>query len=181
MKDSEIALQIQNGNRQAFRALYDLYFDYAIRVATIILNHNQSYAADAVQETFIRVYQYIHLYQADRPFRPWFYKILVNECMRILKKNAKVITIGEGIEQQHSTKPETDRLVENDELYGAIQKLEPHHRIPIVLKYLNGLKDREIAEILDENINTIKSRLFKGRQKLKLLLQEEKEGKADGR
>ncbi len=182
MKDSELVLQIQNGDQQAFRNLYDLYFDYAIRAATIVMNHNESHAADAVQETFIRVYQNIHLYHSDRPFKPWFYKILLNECNRILKRNSKVLRVGKIVEnKQYQSNLETQDFVEYEDLYHAIQKLEPHNRIPIVLKYINGFKEQEIADILEQNVNTIKSRLFKGRQKLKQFLQSEKEGKTNGR
>lgn len=176
LNDQEIIKQIQSGNDSAFRNLYDLYFDYAIRVATVVMNHNDSHAADAVQETFIRVYQNIHLYQADRPFKPWFYKILLNECNRISKKNSNVVSVGEISErQQPQTELDNHQFVEYEDLYHAISELEPHNRIPIVLKYLNGFKDQEIADILEENLNTIKSRLFKGRQKLKIFLEAKKE------
>ncbi|RXJ02428.1 RNA polymerase sigma factor [Anaerobacillus alkaliphilus] len=171
MNEQELLKQLQNGNSSAFRELYDFYFDYAIRVATVVMNHNASHAGDAVQETFIRVYQNIHLYQADRPFKPWFYKILLNECNRILKKNSKVVSVGEIIEQAHAD----EQFEEYEDLYQAIQELEPHNRTPIVLKYLNGFKEQEIADILEENLNTIKSRLFKGRQKLKRFLEAKKE------
>lgn len=164
--------QIQNGNQTAFRQLYDLYFDYAIRVATVVMNNQALNAADAVQETFIRVYQNIHLYDPDRPFKPWFYKILLNECNRMLKKNSKIIPVAEIME---SEPPNTDDDFED--LYQAIQALEPKNRVPIVLKYLNGFKEQEIAHILEENVNTIKSRLFKGRQRLKRFLESKEEAK----
>ncbi|WP_396126138.1 RNA polymerase sigma factor [Anaerobacillus sp. CMMVII] len=171
LNDQEIIKQIQNGSKSAFRELYDLYFDYAMRSATVVMNRNAAHAGDAVQETFIRVYQNIHLYQSDRPFKPWFYKILLNECNRILKKNSKVISVAEIIEQTHNDQ----QLEEYEDLYQAIQALEPHNRTPIVLKYLNGFKEQEIADILEENLNTIKSRLFKGRQKLKTFLEAKEE------
>lgn len=177
MTDQELVVCIQDGDTQAFRVLYDRYFDYAIRTATIIMHHNESYAADVVQETFIRVYQNIHLYHVDRPFKPWFYRILINECNRLLKKNGKVVSVGDFVLQhEESALPETHYFVEYEELYNAIQKLEPHNRVPIILKYLNGFKEKEIADMLEVNINTIKSRLFKGRQKLKGFLQIEREG-----
>lgn len=176
LNEHEIIKQIQSGNNSAFRNLYDLYFDYAIRVATVVMNHNDSLAADAVQETFIRVYQNIYLYQLDRPFKSWFYKILLNECNRILKKNSKVVSVGEISERQHpQAELEIHQYIQYEDLYHAIGKLETHNRIPIVLKYLNGFKEQEIADILEENLNTIKSRLFKGRQKLKTLLEAKKE------
>ncbi|MEK9196847.1 RNA polymerase sigma factor [Ureibacillus sp. 179-F W5.1 NHS] len=183
MKEAEIVHQFQNGDASAFRNLYDLYFDYAIRAATIVMNNNHFYAKDAVQETFIRVYQNIHLYDPSKPFKPWFYKILLNECNRILKRNSNVISIGDRIgmlEQEGHLKEEMSRYVEYENLYDAIQKLDYHNRIPIILKYLNGFKEQEIAEIMDENINTIKSRLLKGKQKLKRFLSSDKEGDKNG-
>ena len=45
-------------------------------------------AKDAVQETFIRVYRQISSYNPELPFDPWFYRILTNECLRLLKKEA---------------------------------------------------------------------------------------------
>ncbi|WP_205417571.1 RNA polymerase sigma factor [Paraliobacillus quinghaiensis] len=174
--ESEIIERLKSRDQQALRDLYDVYFDYAIRTATIVMNHNNSYAEDAVQETFIKVYQNIHLYHSDRPFKPWFYKILLNECNRILKRNSKVVSVEE-VRHEHDQTEETylHHLLEYEVLYLAIQKLELHNQIPIVLKYLNGFKEQEIAEILDENVNTIKSRLYKGRQKLRKYLEAEKE------
>jgi RNA polymerase sigma factor (sigma-70 family) len=177
LNETEIIKQLQNGNQQAFRDLYDIYFDYAVRAATAIMNHNAAHASDAVQETFIRVFQNIHQYHIDRPFKSWFYKILLNECNRILKKNAKVISVGEVLEQQEE---DYYSFVENEDLYEALQELDEINKIPIVLKYLNDLKEQEIAEILDENINTIKSRLYKGRQKLKHFLLTKREDKKNG-
>jgi len=183
MKELEIVQQIKNGDVQAFRDLYDLYFEYAMRVATVVMNHQSSNAKDAVQETFIRVYQNIKGYDTSRPFKPWFYRILINECHRILKRNGKIISVGEGFneaEQDELAYEGINQFIEHEDLYKAIESLEHHHRVPIVLKYLNGFKEQEIAEILDENLNTIKSRLYKGRQKLKGLLKNEKEGSQDG-
>lgn len=173
MSEKDIIKQLQNGNNSAFRDLYDMYFDYAIRIATVAMNNNTSHAADAVQETFIRVYQNINLYELGRPFLPWFYKILLNECNRILKNNSKIVSVGEIIE---SGQIETDQpFVQYEDLYQAIGALDQHNRLPIVLKYLNGFKEQEIADILEVNVNTIKSRLFKGRQKLKTFLEKQKE------
>lgn len=55
-------------------------------------------------------------------------------------------------------------------LYAVIKELEDTNRIPLVLKYLKSFKEEEIANILNLNVNTVKSRLLKGRQKLKLAI-----------
>lgn len=183
VKENEIIQQIKNGNQLAFRDLYDLYFEYAMRVATVVMNHRRADANDAVQETFLRVHQNMDRYDARRPFKPWFYKILINECHRILKRNGKIISIEilESMKNNEQVSEEKDTFAQYEDLYSAIEHLDHHQRIPIILKYLNGFKEQEIAEIMDENLNTIKSRLFKGKQKLKHFLNQNKEGNDNGR
>ena len=72
-------------------------------------------------------------------------------------------------------KEDDHEFVEYQYLYEAIENLKDIYRIPIILKYLKGFKEAEIAEILGINQNTIKSRLLKGRQYLKLALNHYKE------
>lgn len=175
LQDRELVMKIQQGDQQYFRELYDRYFEYGIRVAAIMLNQQKDYAKDAVQETFIRVYRSINQFNINQEFKPWFYTILLNECRRLIMKNIKVVTVGdEIIHTFEQSEVDQHQFVQYESLYQAIQQLEDHNRIPIVLKYMNDLKDQEIANILNENVNTIKSRLLKGKQKLRQFLQSEK-------
>lgn len=165
--DDILLQRIRNHDKKAFEVLYDQYANYATRVA-IAVTGNSAAASDAVQETFIRVYYNIDKFKADKSFEPWLYKILINECYRILKKSSKVKYISDYIETGIDISKEDDyNFEEYEELYSAIEALDSKIRIPIVLKYLKGFKESEIAEILDINVNTLKSRLLKGRQKLK--------------
>lgn len=173
--EKDIILKIKEGDKEAFSKLYDEYAEYAIRMATAITK-NSSDASDAVQETFIRVYRNIIFFDHEKPFKPWFYKILVNECNRIKKHNTKVILIDQ-YSDHDATKSKEDhyKFEEYEKLYAAIQNLKEIYRIPIILKYLNDFAEKEIAEILDININTVKSRLYKGREQLKKTLSHMKE------
>ncbi|AOY78233.1 RNA polymerase subunit sigma-24 [Clostridium formicaceticum] len=157
--------------------LYDQYADYALRVATVITK-NRMYAADAVQEAFIRVYSNIHSFDEDKPFEPWLYRILINECNRILKNQSKTIPISNYLES-HPPIIEEDayHFQEYEELYDAIKGLEDINKVPIVLKYLKGFTELEIANILELNVNTVKSRLFKGREKLRKMMRKFDEGR----
>jgi RNA polymerase sigma factor (sigma-70 family) len=176
--DRALLQKIIEGDDQAFAELYNKYADYALRVAMAVTG-SKANAADAVQETFIRVYKNIDSFDIDKPFQPWLYRILINECNRILSKNSKVIFIDDFTENNLLGSDEDDYKFEQYEtLYKAIESLEDNNKIPIILSYLKGFKDSEIAEILGLNINTIKSRLFKGRQKLKRLI-EKLEGNGD--
>jgi RNA polymerase sigma factor (sigma-70 family) len=170
---------IKDGDNQAFAELYNEYADYALRVAMAVTGNKMS-AADAVQEAFIRVYRNMHTFDIDKPFEAWFYRILINECNRTMGKTPKTILVEDFADSSMQGAVEDDyRFEEYESLYKAIGNLEDINKIPIVLKYLKGFKETEIAEIMGLNVNTIKSRLLKGRQKLRNLL-ERFEGGRDG-
>jgi len=163
---------IKQGDQSAFRTLYDRYYEYAVRVATIVLRNQSSLALDAVQEAFIRLYRSADSFRSDQPFKPWFYTVLLNECKRIATKHGKLIAIGdEALKAFEKGSLDQRHFEEYAELYDELQRLEEHNRIPIILKYIHDLKDQEIADTLGENLNTIKSRIFKAKQKLRQRLQ----------
>ncbi len=169
--DRDIILKVKEGDRKAFEELYNRYYSYALRTATAITKSTQE-AADAVQETFIRVYRNIYSFNTNRPFKPWFYRILVNECNRVMKDKSRVVFVSHYMEQDsiHARKDDY-HFEEYEELYAAIEALSDIYRIPIILKYLNDFTEKEIGEILSLNINTVKTRLYRGRQKLKKSLE----------
>ena len=84
--EKELLEKVKNKDKKAFEELYNIYSEYALRVAFAVTK-DKSNAADAVQETFIRVYKYIDGYDINKPFKTWFYNILINECNRILSKS----------------------------------------------------------------------------------------------
>lgn len=172
MNDNELMLLVQQGEKAAFRELYDRYYEYAVRVATIVLRNQSSLALDAVQEAFIRIFRSAASFHGDQSFKPWFYTILLNECKRIAAKHGKLIAIGnEALSAFDRGDYDQHAFEQYEELYEELQRLEEHNRIPIILKYMHDLKDQEIADTLGENLNTIKSRIFKAKQKLRQRLQ----------
>ncbi len=174
--ERELIKGIKKKDSTSFEKLYNMYASYALRTAYIITK-SRSMAADVVQETFVKVYQSIDGFDDSRPFKPYLYRILVNECYRIMKKNSKTLYLEDFPVYREEEKYYEDFDKERYELlYKGIRMLNHKIRIPMVLKYLRGFKEKEIAEILDINLNTLKSRLFKGRQKLREFLVENGEG-----
>ncbi|MCM3744476.1 sigma-70 family RNA polymerase sigma factor [Sporosarcina luteola] len=159
--------KIRAGDQAAFRQFYEAYAGTAIRTASAI-TRNREMAKDAVQETFIRVYRQIGSYNPTLPFDPWFYRILTNECLRLLKRESPLLNI-DSIENEPSLAEKSFEQL--TELYDIIQALDDSIRIPLILKYSKGFSEKEIADILGLNQNTVKSRLFKGRKRLKEQLQ----------
>lgn len=169
----ELLLQrVKKGDNNAFAILYDQYSEYALRVAAAVTK-SDAFAADAVQETFIRIYNNADMFDTSKPFKPWFYRILINECNRIMKKKNGTIYISDYIENEKELSGEdVHRFEEYEELYSAIGSLEDINRVPLILKYLNGFQEKEIADVLGLNVNTVKSRLFKAREKLKKIMKQ---------
>lgn len=161
--------QIQAGDQASFQQFYNAYADTAIRTASAI-TRNREMAKDAVQETFIRVYRQISSYNPTKPFDPWFYRILTNECLRLLKRESPLSKF-ELPDPETTTSLAEGSFDHLSDLYDVIQSLDDIHRIPLILKYIKGFSEKEIAEILGLNQNTVKSRLFKGRKNLREQLQ----------
>jgi RNA polymerase sigma-70 factor (ECF subfamily) len=171
--EKKLIKRIKKGDNEAFAALYHQYADYALRVA-IAVTKDSANGADAVQETFIRIHKNISKFDTNRPFKPWFYKILINECRRIMYFSTDALPIDEMVGNDiQLSKEDLYEFQEYEVLYKAIQNLDEINRVPIILKYLQELSEKEISEVLDLNVNTVKSRLYKGRQKLKRLMEEE--------
>ena len=168
--EKKLIKEIKKGNHNAFTTLYNQYSEYALRVA-LAVTKNSANGADAVQETFIRVYRNISKFDTSRDFKPWFYKILINECRRIMYFSTDALTIDEKIENDRQlSKEDFYGFQEYESLYEAIQNLDEINRLPIILKYLQDFSEKEISQVLDLNINTVKSRLYKGRQKLRNII-----------
>lgn len=171
--DSTLLQQIKKGDKEAFRLFYHQHIDKALRVAHLITK-NRELAKEATQETFIRVYKNLDKYDEERPFDPWFYRILTNECNRILKTESKIHQVHD-FSDETLTEP-TKGTEDYSDLNEAILSLKGLYRIPITLKYLKGFSEKDISLVLETNQNTIKSRLHKGRQLLRnyLLAAEER-------
>ncbi|WP_317890853.1 RNA polymerase sigma factor [Paenibacillus arenilitoris] len=161
--EKEIISRIVQGDRGAFRTLYDEYFDYAMRTAMLVTK-NGEWAKDAVQETFLRVYRNCWQYDASKPFKPWFYCILLRECYRVMEREKKVVPFGEQLER---IAVEPDLPDDRVDVYEAMQSLNDIYRIPLLLKYVHDYSEKEIADMLELNVNTLKSRLFKAREKMR--------------
>lgn len=160
---------MKKGDEKAFRKLYDLYANYALRTAYFITG-SDSHAADVVQETFVKVYLNIHSFEMHRPFKPWFYQILLNESYRYMKKqNIEAVPVSsEAILDFYD---DDNKVISHDLfLKENLAQLTDEHRTVVILKYLHGFTEKELAEMLRLNVNTIKSRLYKARARLRELI-----------
>ena len=168
--DELLIKQHLSGDSAAFGKLYDRHAAGALRLSRVITRDDQL-AADAVQEAFLRAYRYMRSLKPGARFDLWLKKIVVNESRRQLEGKRKVLLIG--------NEPVTESAQEDvhpfeayETLYASIEKLPELLRTAVALKYLYGLSENEMADILGVNKNTVKSRLYQARQKLKNMIRE---------
>ncbi|MBS7578365.1 MULTISPECIES: sigma-70 family RNA polymerase sigma factor [unclassified Enterococcus] len=155
----------KQGDTTAFIELCESYQEVIYNSAYKILLNNHD-VADCLQETEIKAWQKISQLRNEASFNTWFFSIMLNLAKDILKKREASVEFEEqfaGTTSYHDD--------END-LTQALNYLSEIYRIPLVLHYYAGFKIQEIAEQLQLSENTVKTRLARGRAKLKLLLRE---------
>ncbi|MGX4599402.1 RNA polymerase sigma factor [Faecalimicrobium sp. JNUCC 81] len=158
------------GDSEAFISLINKHEISMYKAAKAIL-HNEEDIGDAIQETIISAYKSIHTLKQTTYFKTWITRILINKCNDIIRNNKNIIFIDSYKEEGYSD--QTHDKLEFDE---AFEKLNKDYKLVLNLYYVEGFNSREISEILNENENTIKSRISRGKKQLKNFLLNNKEG-----
>ena len=130
---------------------------------------NQQDAEDIVNESVRRALDGVENLRNEEFLGTWFFRIVVNTANTYLKSRSKLIYLDEIMEDSLTAEDK----YENTDLYEAVMKLDSKYRIIIVLKFYEDLTIERISEILDENISTVKTRLYKALKKLRLEISKE--------
>lgn len=168
--------RIREGDREAFKTLTSLYQRKVFLLAYSFFR-NRDDALDIVQETFLRLYQKADMYQEGRSFQNWLLQITKNLCIDYYRKHYRhegVTQRDKPVEELNLTSDDPslrpDSLGLNDAFTECLEKLSERQRMIFVMKHYNQLKYREIAQILDIAVGTVKSLNFKAIQNLKILM-----------
>jgi len=178
---AEMALvrQARDGDLQAYDELVQRYQE-RIYATIYHMTSNHEDANDLAQETFIKAFQALRSFKGGSSFYTWVYRIAVNKTINFLKQRRH---------KGHMSLNELDFNAENDpdlvalvsdktpqrdaglnelkkKLNEAMQRLSEPHRLVVTLHDVQGLPHEEIAEIMECNIGTVRSRLFYARQQL---------------
>jgi RNA polymerase sigma-70 factor, ECF subfamily len=178
----DLALRASRGNAGAFSKLVRSHSGLVYRVARNIIGPNE--AEDACQETWERAWRHIGGFRGESAFSTWLYKITVNTCLSARKKEARMESQKIQQELPHlpgptggEDDPETAALnsERRSEIREALQHLRADHRAALVLRHMEGLSYREIAEVLDVPDGTAKGWVSRGRATLLVVLNEARE------
>ena len=170
MNELKILKQCQNGNKQAFNELITFYYPFVYKFLLKITNKNDV-AEDMTQETFLKLIKNIDEFnvKGKAKFSTYLMTIARNCYLDYLKKHNKELQNIDINNIRNNISSEYDYFKNEDynQLLKEIDKLPKLQREVIKLKYLEGYTLDEIAKIQNTNSNTIKSRLFESRKKLK--------------
>ena len=177
----------QRGNQDAFEQLVRTYDQSVLRLAMNLLRSPED-ARDVYQEAFLRVYRNLDNFRFDCSFHTWLYRIVTNICLdqlrkrKVRKEEPAVIEASDGaIDRMEGFEDEgaaadPERAMWNrelkDKIENALQDLTPRERLVFELRHYQGLRLRNIGEVLGTTEEAAKNCLFRATQKMRSVLGE---------
>jgi RNA polymerase sigma-70 factor (ECF subfamily) len=168
--EAETIEACKRGDRDAFHDLFEAHKD---RVYTIAFHYSgdEAMARDVCQQVFLKLFTGINQFREDSQFTTWLYRIVANACADEHRKRKRFVPFSPEIEVRHMVAKGSQEEAYNkrqvaESVRGAIAELTPKLRLPILLKYVEGLSYDEIAESLGLSIGTVSSRLNRGHKML---------------
>ena len=183
MQDELLIRRAQRGDADAFE---QLLLEHQKNVYNLCyrMAGNPDDAMDLSQETFLRAWRCLDQYQFASAFSAWLYRLCSNICIDFLRRRRRQQTVpltfedADGEEQTYAV-PDVQPLPEEqvelkltrETLAAAMAQLLPEHRAVLQLRVVNEMSYEQIADVLDIQIGTVKSRLSRARNQLKKILE----------
>ena len=185
-QDTELIFKVKQGDFSAFEQLVYRYDKQVLTMAARFVRSSDD-AKDIYQEVFLRVYQGLHRFKMHSEFTTWLYRITTNVCLthRSRKKKRAHVSFDEDYDENDgephtvretaSREPLPDQRVIDQEISthvrNAMETLSPQQKLVFTLKHYQGLKLREIAEMMGCSEGTVKKHLFIGTERMRKQLE----------
>jgi RNA polymerase sigma-70 factor (ECF subfamily) len=171
-EELQLVRRSQAGDADAFG---QLVYKYRTKIFTMVCGivGNEHDAWDIAQDGFLKAWRSIHRFEGRSSFYTWLYSITWNLTIYSLRRSNReeVVELNDAIPSPlPSPRINSQRAEIREQVNAAIAKLCPEHRAVVVLKELEDLQYREIAEILNLSMGTVMSRLFYARKRLQSML-----------
>lgn len=169
--DRQVIEACQQGDRDAFRLLFETYKDRVFSIAVYSSDGDRALADDVTQQIFLKLFTAIRQFRGDSEFTTWLYRLVVNACLDERRRRRRLLPWGEMVAMKKAgeRKPQEKqyaRLEISEAVQAAIGELKPRFRLPILLKYIEGLSYDEIASVMGCSKGTVASRLNRGHSQL---------------
>ncbi len=183
---AEIVQRAQQGDPEALTQLIISQQHYVYSISMSVLRNAED-AADLTQEAFVRLMRVLPQYSGESRFTTWLYRMVVNlgrDELRRRGRRVQVVTPAEdddldplSLAADEDRTGDPLRALELGETRGevrrALEQIEDHYRLALTLYYFDDLKYTDIAEVLGLPLNTVKSHIRRGKERLLQLLEAE--------
>ncbi len=174
-----------HGDQEAFGHLWEAHHAAAM-AAALRLCHHRALAEEITQGAFLLAWRGLRRFQRGSPFRPWLMRILYRHTLDVMEKQRtymRPLSLDEVIECEEQFGSDTrmectdlqEQVAQREEVRQALAQLSADQRCVIALRYGADLTEVDIAQVLGWPVGTVKSRLNRARERLRVLLKDEKE------
>ena len=169
--DGRIIEACQQGDRAAFQLLFETYKDKVFSIAVYSNGGDRALADDITQQIFLKLFTAIRQFRGESEFTTWLYRLVVNACLDERRRRRRLLPWGETVAMRKPSekKPQEKQYARREvaeAVQAAIGELKPKFRLPILLKYIEGLSYEEIASVMGCSKGTVASRLNRGHSQL---------------
>ncbi len=172
----ETIIRAAQGDLAAFEAIYRYASGFVYNVAFRLLNSRED-AQEVAQDVFITLHRKLDTYRFESSLKTWIYRIAFNLSMNRLQKRKReegpLLPYEEAVKnpktEEYFKKSEEEKLVASDQqdmIQDMLETLAPDQKTCLVLRSIEGLSYEEIAAATNTNINTVRSRLKRAREKM---------------
>src|SRR2546421_9746206 len=174
VNERELVERCRTGDEAAFQELVDQYKDlvFALIARTV---QDRSRAEDLAQDVFLRIHRGLPYFRGEAQLSTWIYRIVANVC--VIGHGRARATVSLDDERTRVRPAKEDRrfsdLEVRDRLEKAIARLPGHYRLLIAAHYLDGVRYEDLAEALQQPLGTIKTQIYRAKQQLRRLLENE--------
>lgn len=167
--------QCKKGNQKAQLQIYNLYCE-AMFFITCRYIKNEEEAKDVMQEGFLKAFLKINTTTKDTNFGAWLKKIIINQCVDVLRKKKLETTSLDDLSVEFVDEDDWsfDASITKEEIIKAIEQLPQKHQLVISLYLIEGYNHSEIAEIMQIPVKTSRTYLRRGKLQLQELLKEKR-------
>jgi len=182
MNEKQLILSCREGEAKAFREMVDTYKTKAMALALNMLGNRED-AEDACQETFIRVYSNLDKFDLQSPFRNWFYTILSNKCLDLLRKKRRFFSFFKKMKEEYTDNTNTQSSASSQSQFLApkiLEGLSPRERVALCLWASEEYSSVELGQVMECAPSTARVLLYKARKKIKTKMEKENVSLSNG-
>jgi RNA polymerase sigma-70 factor (ECF subfamily) len=174
LSDGELMARTREGDHDAFALLVDRHKDSLVNYLSHLVR-DRGHAEELAQEAFVKLYEHAAQYREEGRLAPYLFKIATNLFRSELRRKQRwgvLVHMFTPTEEAHKETPQKDLLEQEivDRVSRELARLPILYRSAVILRDIEGLSYEEIAEALETNIGTIKSRIGRGREQLRVAL-----------